>query len=151
MNGEVFKCEGRTALIVQLSALCADSICDNIYSLAAVTAESDVAALGALMCNAIVKGEAAVGRHHNGDVLVAGISNAGIHFILCTGNHAGTLNHGIPNIAVVLGFGDHGISVCNKVGSCALGCIVGGIKVNKCAALYKDFSTTIFVISINAV
>ena len=59
LNGEVFKCEGRTALIVQLSALCADSICDNIYSLAAVTAESDVAALGALMCNAIVKGEAA--------------------------------------------------------------------------------------------
>lgn len=40
LNGEVFECERRATLIVQLSALCADSICNNIYSLAVLTAVS---------------------------------------------------------------------------------------------------------------
>ena len=55
LYSEIFKGKGRTALIIKLTALGTNGICDNINRLSAVADKSDVTGFTALVCNSVVK------------------------------------------------------------------------------------------------
>lgn len=60
-----------------------------------------------------------------------------------------SFDYGVVNVAVILNFGNYGISFGNKVRSRALGSVVCGVEVYERASFNDNFCGSVFIIAVN--